>query len=413
MSNDFESTLAKYAGLALKVGLNFQPGQRLFIRAPIQTAPLVRLVTAHAYKMGARLVSVLWGDDQLALIRFQHAPRDSFEEFPGWVAKGLAECAERGDAILTILANDPDLLRDQDPELITIANKTAARHMEPFSGYISRSAVTWLVLSAAIPEWAGKVFPNLSRDAQQAGLWNAIFATCRMDQPDPIAAWETHVKHLVARGGYLNRKQYAALQLTAPGTDLTIGLPKGHLWQGGRTLAANGIDFTPNLPTEEIFTLPHRARTEGVVHSSKPLNYNGALIENFSLTFENGHVVQVTAEKGETLLRKLIETDDGAGRLGEIALVPYSSPVSRSGLLFYNTLFDENAASHIAVGRAFKFSLQGGEKMSNEEFAKVGGNISLVHVDLMIGSDKMDVDGITEASAREPLMRGGEWVFEV
>jgi aminopeptidase len=258
----------------------------------------------------------------------------------------------------------------------------------------------------------GKDVSNLPHDAQQARLWDAIFATCRLDQPDPVAAWEAHIKNLVARCGYLNRKQYAALKLTAPGTDLTIGLPKGHLWQGGHVTSEIGIGFTPNLPTEEIFTLPHRERTEGVVHSSKPLNYSGTMIENFSLTFANGRVVKVAAEKGETLLRKLIETDDGAGRLGEIALVPYSSPVSRSGLLFYNTLFDENAASHIAVGRGYKFSLQGGEKMSNEEFAMGGGNNSLVHEDLMIGSDKMDVDGITAIGAREPLMRSGEWVFE-
>jgi aminopeptidase len=363
--------------------------------------------------MGARFVDVLWGDDQLALIRLQHAPRDSFEEFPVWVAHGMVECAKRGDAFLTILANDPDLLKDQDPELIAITRKTMARHMEPYSGYISRNAVTWLVISAALPEWASKMFPNLSRDAQEAKLWDAIFTTCRLDQPDPIAAWQTHIQHLVARCDYMNHKQYAALELSAPGTDLTIGLPKGHIWQGGHVTSEIGVGFTPNLPTEEIFTLPHRERTEGVVHSSKPLNYSGVMIENFSLTFANGRVANVTAEKGETLLRKLIETDDGAGRLGEIALVPYNSPISRSGLLFYNTLFDENAASHIAVGRAYKFCLSGSEEMSNEEFARVGGNTSLVHVDFMIGSDKMAVDGITAAGAREPLMRGGEWVVQV
>jgi aminopeptidase len=230
-------------------------------------------------------------------------------------------------------------------------------------------------------------------------------------QADPIAAWEDHINQLVARSDYLNHKQYVALKLTAPGTDLTVSLPAGHAWQSGRTTSETGIAFTANIPTEEVFTLPHKDRTEGVVSATMPLSYGGSLMEGFSLTFAEGRVVNVTAAKGEAHLRKLIETDEGAGRLGEVALVPHSSPISQSGLLFYNTLFDENAASHIALGRAGKYNIAGGEEMSEEAFGAAGGNHSLIHVDFMIGSGEMDVDGVTDDGTAEPVMRSGEWAF--
>jgi len=412
MTLSFAQMLENYADLAVKVGVNIQPGQRLIVRAPIETAPLVRLVAKSAYKAGARLVDVLWADDQLTLTRFQYAPRDSFEEFPTWQTEGMLAYAQKGDAFLTILATDPDLLKDQDPDLIAVAQRVTQKHMAGVLSYIMRDAVNWCVIAVPIAAWAAKVFPDEPVDAQEAKLWDAIFEVCRLKLADPVAAWEDHIKKLLARGEYLNRKQYTALKLTAPGTELTIGLPKGHIWKSGEGVSETGIHFTANVPTEEVFTLPHKDKTEGVVSASKPLNYGGTLIENFSLTFAEGRVTQVTADKGEAVLRNLIETDEGAGRLGEIALVPDSSPISQSGLLFYNSLFDENAANHVALGRAYKFNLAGGETMSDDEFTAAGGNTSLTHVDFMIGSSQMNVDGLAEDGQTEPVMRAGEWAFE-
>ena len=241
-------------------------------------------------------------------------------------------------------------------------------------------------------------------------LWSAIERLCRLDRPDPIAAWETHLAGLAARTDHLNAKRYTALRYSGPGTALTIGLPDGHVWVGGRSTSAAGVRFAPNLPTEEVFTMPHKDRVDGTVRSTKPLSYGGTLIEGFSLTFAEGRVVDVTAEKGEDVLRRLVKMDGGAARLGEVALVPHNSPVAQTGVLFYNTLFDENAASHVALGAAYKFTLRGGELMDDEEFERVGGNRSATHVDFMIGSPELDVDGVLAAGGSEPVMRRGDWV---
>jgi aminopeptidase len=420
MSPDFEQTLEQYAELTVKVGLNLQPGQRLLIGEPIMNngvslhaAPLVRKIAASAYKAGARFVGVMWADDQIHRVRFQHAPRDSFAEYPTWQSDGLLAHAEGGDALLTVLANDPDLLSDQDPDLVATAQQATLRHIEPAMAYVTRNATNWSVVSAAVPGWAAKVFSGVAPEDQEARLWDAIFRVCRLDQADPVAAWQAHVDELVARSDYLNHKQYTGLRFIGPGTDLTLGLPRGHVWSSARMTSQAGVSFTANLPTEEIFTLPDRGRAEGVIATSKPLSYGGALIEDLSLTFAGGRVVDVSASKGEAVLRKLLETDEGAGRLGEVALLPHSSPISQSGLLFYNILIDENAASHLALGRAYRFSLEGGEAMSDDAFTAAGGNQSVMHVDFMIGSGEMDVDGLAEDGAAEPLMRGGEWAFEV
>jgi aminopeptidase len=413
MTSDFEQNLRKYAEMAVKIGVNVQPGQRVMVRAPIDGAPLARLIAASAYQAGARLVDVIWEDEQLDLIRFQHAPRDSFDQASEWVPNALHDHAQGGGALISIRGNDPDLLKDQDPELIASARKAANIKLAPFTELLMQNELTWLVISAPVPSWAAKVFPQLPADQQVARLWEVIFDVCRLKQPDPIAAWERHIAQLSARSAYLNRKQYAALHYRAPGTDLRVGLPRGHIWQGPPATSASGIAFVPNMPTEEVFTLPHRGQVSGVVTASKPLNYGGALIENFRLTFAEGRVVDIEAETGADSLRKLIAADEGAGRLGEVALVPHSSPIAQSGLLFYNTLFDENAASHLALGRAYRVTLEGGTAMSAEEFAQAGGNSSLIHVDFMIGAAAMDIDGLAEDGAAEPVMRAGEWAFDL
>jgi len=411
-----ERRLRAYAELTVRVGLNLQPGQRLLIVGPIanggaslEAAPFVRHITAAAYQAGSRLVETLWGDDALLAARFAHAPRDSFGEFSEWLPRALAEHVRGGHAVLSIYANDPDQLKNEPPDLVAAVQHATARNVRPFREHISRNLTNWAVVAAPSVAWAARVFPEVDPSQQVAHLWDAISRLCRLDQPDPVAAWETHLRGLAERTDCLNRKRYTALRYSAPGTDLAIGLPAGHQWVGGSSINAAGFRFAPNLPTEEVFTMPHKDGVNGTVRSTKPLSYGGTLIEGFSMRFVDGRVVDVKADRGESVLRTLVAMDPGAARLGELALVPHSSPISQTGRLFYNTLFDENAASHVAFGAAYKFTLQGGETMSEEAFEAAGGNRSAAHVDFMIGSGELDVDGVLANGAVEPVMRRGEW----
>jgi aminopeptidase len=409
MTPEFDRSLGAYAALIVKIGLNLQPGQRLLVRAPLEAAPLVRHVTAQAYDNGARLVEVLWSDPQLLLERYRHAPSDSFAEISQWpVAAGL-EYAENGHAFLSITGVDPELLKDVAPEALAATRRAEGAAMLPVSRLISADAVNWCVVGYATPGWAARVFPELPPAEQQKQLWDAIFRTVRLDATDPLAAWQAHSDQLLERTAYLNEKQFSALRFIGPGTDLTIGLPANHHWIGGGAPTALGFSNVANLPTEEVFTAPHRKRVDGTVRATMPLNYGGNLIENFSLTFKEGRVVAFSAEKGEELLRTHLETDEGATRMGEVALVPHSSPIAQTGLLFLNTLYDENAASHVALGRAYQNCIAGCEGMDEASFAEMGGNSSVTHLDFMIGSAEIDVDGLMGDRA-EPLMRAGEWV---
>src|SRR5215468_2933324 len=415
--SDREERLQAYGELTVRVGLNLRPGQRLLIIGPLssggvslEAAPLVRHIVTAAYRAGASFVETIWGDEAAQMARFRYAPRDSFSEFSSWLPRALVEHAEAGHAIVSVYANDPDQLKDEPPELVSAVQQAVSKAVRPFRELISRNQTNWTVVAAAGGGWAARVFPDLPPTEQVARLWEAIARLCRLDRPDPVAAWEQHLAALARRRDHLNTKRYSALKYSGPGTELTIGLPDGHIWVSGRSESRSGIPFAPNLPTEEVFTMPHKDRVEGVVQSSKPLSYGGTVIENFSLTFANGKTIKVTAARGQEVLQRLVDTDAGAGRLGELALVPHSSPVSQSGLLFYNTLFDENAASHVALGSAYKFTMTGGEAMSPEEFMRAGGNRSAVHVDFMIGSSELDVDGVRSDGSAEPLMRKGDWV---
>jgi aminopeptidase len=356
-------------------------------------------------------VDVVYRDEALELIRFQSAPRHSFGEFSGYLAEGALKHVQNGGAYLSITSANPGLLKDQDPELIALAEKTRTQHMKPVSELLRRNAFNWCIAGYPSPAWAEKVFPNLAAEARIEKLWTALFHVTRADQADPVAAWKAHIADLTVRKTTLTGKQYAALHLTGPGTDLTIGLAQGHRWMGGSVGSTLGMDFIPNLPTEEVFSLPDRNHIEGVVTATKPLSYAGSLIDGFSLTFEHGRVVKAQAGQGEASLLKLLDTDEGARSLGEIALVPHRSPVSDTGILFYNTLLDENAACHIALGNGLNFCLEGGETLSQEDYLARGGNASLIHVDFMIGSDQVDIDGVTAAGEREPVMRKGAWAF--
>ena len=415
-SSAHQEMLKKYAEVIVKVGLNIRKGQRLIITnsrirgVPLHAAPLVREVTHAAYEAGARYVDVIWGDEELLRSRLQNAPRETLTEYPTWQITGLMDFVKGGDAMLTILADNPDLMAGLDPDAVAALQQVHLENYKPVGTAVSRNAINWCLVAASSPAWAAKIFPN-EKDAESK-LWNEIFESVRVDQPDPVAAWQDHIQKLQSHSKYLQTKQYRALHYKAPGTDLTLGLPRGHKWISAQSLAENGVIFTANMPTEEVFTLPDRHRVEGTVAATIPLSYGGTLIEDFSVTFEHGRVVKVNAKKGEAVLQKLIETDEGASHLGEVALVPASSPIAKRGHLFYNTLFDENASCHIAIGRAYRFTLTGGEELTDEEFSQSGGNNSLTHVDFMIGSNKMDIDGIREDGSAEPVMRNGEWAFK-
>jgi aminopeptidase len=405
-----EVRLDGLAEVAVRVGLGLRHGQEVVLTAPLDAAPLVRRITEHAYRAGASLVTTIYGDDEAALMRFRHAPDDSFDTAPAWLFDGMAAAYRGGAARLAIVGEDPSLLAGQDPDKVARANRARSQAYLPALELIAGFAINWSIVSYATPAWARAVFPGEPEEIAVARLWDAIFAASRIDTPDPVGAWHAHNEALATRTRLLNERRYAALRFRGPGTDVTVGLADDHEWHGGATTAKNGVVCNANIPTEEVFTTPHKDRVDGVVRSTKPLSYQGTLIEDIAVRFEGGAIVEARASKGEEVLRKVMETDEGARRLGEVALVPYSSPISKSGLLFFNTLFDENAACHIALGQAYSKCFRGGGEMSEPELAARGANRSLIHIDWMIGSAEMDVDGVSGDGGAEPLMRAGEWV---
>ncbi len=406
-----ETLLDKYAELTVKSGLGLRAGQQLLMTAPLEAIDLVRRITFHAYTAGASLVTTLYSDEKTALMRFEAGHAAIFDAAPDWLFNGMAEAFRDGNcARLAIIGEDPALLSAQDPEKLSRANRARSKAYKPVIEQITSFATNWCIISAATPSHARNVFPELSDADAMAALWAAIFKCTRADQPNPVAAWAAHNAALHARVELLNKKRFAALAYKGPGTDFTLGLVDNHVWSGGASMAKNGIICNPNIPSEEVFTMPHRERVDGIVRATKPLSYQGTLIDGISVRFEKGRIVEGHATKGESIFQKMIQTDDGAARLGEVALVPHSSPISASGIIFNETLYDENAASHIAVGQAYSQNMAGTSEMTAEAKLAAGMNTSLVHVDWMIGSAELDVAGINKDGSREALMRRGEWV---
>ena len=406
----FDQKLDRLAEIAVEVGLGLRAGQELIMSAPIEALPLARKITEHAYKSGALLVTTLYSDDPSVLARYEYGSNESFDYAPTWLHDGIATGFRSGAARLAIAGANPALLARQDPAKVARANVAASKAGKPAMELITRHEINWTIVACATPEWAKLVFPGESENIAVAKLWDAIFVASRVAVDDPVREWREHGARLKKRMEMLNAKRFHALHFRGTGTDLTVGLAEEHLWAGGGTTAGNGIYCQPNIPTEECFTTPHKDRVNGTVRASKPLSHQGTLIENIAVRFENGRIVEASATSGEDVLNRLISTDDGARRLGEVALVPHSSPIAQSGVLFWNTLFDENAASHIALGQAYSTCIIDGEKMDAEQLAALGANASLIHVDWMIGSGEMDVDGVAADGTTEPLMRKGEWV---
>ena len=342
-------------------------------------------------------------------MRYRFAPAGSFDHAAKWLYEGMAAAFKSGAARLAIAGGNPALLSNEDPDRVGRANRAVSQAYRPALELITRHEINWTIVASATPAWAAAMFPGEAPDAALAKLWEVIFATTRINTADPVSAWKTHDAELAAARGVSERKALRNAQVSRAGNGFPAGLADDHLWMGGGTTAGNGIYCIPNMPTEEVFTTPHKDRADGTVTATKPLSHQGTMIEGIQVRFEQGRIVELKATKGEEVLKKLIETDDGARRLGEVALVPQSSPIAASGQVFFNTLFDENAASHIALGQAYSGCLRDGDKLTPEQLAAKGANDSLIHVDWMIGSGELDIDGVTATGAIEPLMRQGEW----
>jgi len=401
--------LDRLAEVAIKVGLQLKPGQDLLVTAPTVALPLVRKIAEHAYKAGAGLVTPILSDEAVTLSRYRFGQGDGFDRAADWLYEGMSKAFAGNTARLAIVADNPMLLSGEDPARVARASKANSIAYKPALERIVNFDINWNIIAYPSPSWAKLVFPEDEENVAVAKLADAIFSASRVDSDAAIAAWQKHNAALRSRTEWLNGQRFDALHYSGPGTDLTIGLAHGHEWQGGATPAKNGITCNANIPTEEVFTTPHARRVSGHVVSTKPLSYQGSLIEDIAVRFEEGRIIEAKATRGEEVLNKVLDTDEGARRLGEVALVPHSSPISKSGLLFFNTLFDENAACHIALGQCYSKCFVDGGKLTPEQIAAQGGNKSLIHIDWMIGSAETDIDGIHADGSVVPVFRKGEW----
>ncbi|MCQ4923399.1 aminopeptidase [Tissierella carlieri] len=409
---NFETMLNEYAKLCVKVGINIQSGQPLVINSPIEGAYFVRLVAKNAYELGASEVHVNWNDEVLTKLKFENAPMEIFENFPKWYADGLEDYAKKGAGFLSISAQDPELLKEIDPKKIAANNKSSSIALKEWRKYTMNDINPWCVISIPTKSWAKRVFPDVTEEEAVEKLWAAIFNATRMDLEDPIKAWEDHMDNLKDKVDFLNDKEFKTLHYTSSnGTDLVVELPEGHIWAGGGAIDSKNTYFAPNMPTEEVFTMPLKTGVNGIVYSTKPLNYAGNTIDEFKLTFKDGKVVDFDAKVGKETLSMLLDIDEGAKHLGEVALVPYDSPISNSNIIFINTLFDENASCHFAFGKAYPTNIVGGEKMTDEELEAHGVNNSLTHVDFMIGSKDMNILGETKDGEKIQVFENGNWAF--
>ena len=404
-----QNKIDKLANLAVKRGVGLQKGQNLWITAPIESLPLVRKIAEHAYKEGASIVTPLFTDSDITLSRFKYAPDESFDNATDWLFNGMGEAFDNNTARMAIAGDDPMLLSQMDPNKVSRANKAMAKAYKPARERITEFKINWNIVSWPGSAWASRVFPDLPIEEAIVKLADAIFDASRASVEDPIQAWDDHNEKLRIKTNWLNDKNFAALQYNGPNTNLRVGLADEHEWMGGASKAQNGIICNPNIPSEEVFTTPHAYKVDGTVSSTKPLSYQGTLIDNIKVTFKDGKIIEAHASKGEEVLQKVLKSDEGASRIGEVALVPHSSPISQSGIIFYNTLFDENAASHIALGQCYSKCFKGDLDLSKEEISKRGGNSSMIHIDWMIGSNEIDVDGIDHEGNSIPVFRKGEW----
>lgn len=408
----YDQRLNDYAKLVVEVGVNVQAGEPVLISCPVDGADFVRLLAKHAYERGATEIIMNWRDDTLDRLKYDYAPMEVFETVPQWAYDRLEYYYEQGVNLISVASRDPMLLQGVDMKKIMAASKANNEKFKPLDKYTMADICSWCV--AAIPNaaWAKKVFPELDEAEAIDKLWDSIFEVTRMNEENPVAAWEAHIERLSDKAKKLNDYAFDQLHYKSEnGTDLVVKLPEGHIWMAAGSTNAKGTYFVPNLPTEEVFTLPHRDGVTGRLHATKPLSYNGNLIEDFWLQFEGGAVVDFHAEKGQEALQSLFEEDERARRLGEVALVPYDSPISNSNILFYNTLFDENASCHFAFGAAYPTTLEGGSDLSDEQLEERGANVSQIHSDFMVGSSDLSIVGTTKEGEEVAVFENGNWAI--
>lgn len=407
----FETKLERYADLLVDIGLNVQRDGRVFIRGASDALPLMRKVTEKAYEKGAKEVKVVISDDELTKLHAKHQSKEVLSTIHQWAIDERMFYSDEKAGFLSITSSSPELMKDVDPEKLQAMQVASGKAFKDFSNRIQSDYHSWCVAGYPSVEWARLVYPDLDDETALDALMDLIIYTVRADQDNPVEAWEQHDATLHEKVDYLNAKKYKSLRYAAPGTDLVIGLPQGHLWAGASSLNEDGQKFMANMPTEEVFSVPEKTRVDGYVSNTLPLSYGGNLIDNFKLTFEDGKVVDFEAGQGYEVLKNLLDTDEGARYLGEVALVPDDSPISNKGKLFYNTLFDENASCHVALGSAYSFCIEGGKNMSREDLEKAGLNDSITHVDFMIGSAELDIYGITDDGTEEKVFEKGNWAF--
>ncbi len=408
---NLEYNLEKYAELAVKVGINLKVNEGLIVSGNVDTLPLARKIMQKAYELGAKHVEFLLNDDEMTIIRYENAKAFVFESYPQWKVNSLEEMYKDNYHHIFISAPNPELLKDIDPDVVAASQKSASLAMSPVMKYRMTGITKWNIIAMPSIPWAKSVFPNLKEDAAIDALWEKIFQATRVDQDDPIKAWQVHDANIKKYRNFLNKKQFEKLVMTGPGTDLEVFLAEDHFWMGGSKESLAGDSYVANMPTEEVFTTPHRLKVNGKLKATKPLSLNGKLVDNFGFTFKDGKVVDFYAEKGYEVLEKLMENDEGAKYLGEVALVQDDSPISNTGILFNNTLFDENASVHFALGRAYAYAMQNGSNMTEEELEAKGANFSLIHVDFMVGGPELQVVGYEKDGAEVLLFKDGNWVF--
>ena len=405
----FMKNLEKFAQLIVEVGVNVQKGHTIVLSIAVDQAPLARLITKKAYELGAAEVVLQWTDDKINKEFFLHAAEDRLTDIPQYIVDRGDDWIAKGASRISVVSSSPDALAGTDTDRVAKYQAASGKALKNIRQATQANKISWTVVAAAGEDWAQKVFPELSAEDAQAKLWDEIFKTTRVYSDDPVAAWKAHDEKLASKAAELNKEQFTALHYTAPGTDITIGLPKNHLWEGAGSFNSRNEKFMANMPTEEVFTAPDSRRVDGVISSTKPLSYAGNIISGMKFTFKDGKVVEFSAAEGQDVLAKLLDTDEGAKHLGEVALVPDPSPISQSGIIFFNTLFDENASNHLAFGSAYAFNLHGGTEMTEEELDAAGLNRSHTHVDFMVGSDQMNIDGIKADGTLVPVFRNGDW----
>ncbi len=407
-----ENYLREYARLAAANGANVTPGKYVLINTSLAAVDFAHLVEEECFKLGAKDVIMNYVDEKAARIRLDYADLEVFKNIPEWKAESRNYYARETCCIIHIIADDPEAFAGADSEKLMASSLASKKAFKPWYEATDKGHVRWSIVAHPSAEWARKVFPGVSDAKAIDMLWAAIFKTVRIGRGDTVAKWQKHDRTLKRRANRLNKERFTALRYeNSLGTSFTVGLIDGHIWKGGSEKCAEGVDYFPNIPTEEIFTMPDCRKADGVVCASLPLSYQGELIENFKLTFKDGNVVDYSAEKGEHALKRLLETDEGSKRLGEVALIPYDSPISKLGILFYETLFDENASCHLALGDCYPDTVEGGVELTDEQLLEKGGNDSANHVDFMIGTSDMKITGIKKDGSEVAVFEDGNFVI--